>query len=107
MVGVARAAGAVRVWVDDEGPGVPVAERTRVFEPFVRLGRRGARGSGIGLAVVRDLVEQHGGEVWVEEAPGGGARFVLELWRTQHLPAAAFRLRLEPEPLAAHSQGVA
>jgi signal transduction histidine kinase len=78
----------VRLWVDDEGPGVPPRDRERIFAPFVRLARdRVARergevsrpGSGLGLAVVRDLVTLHGGRVWVEDAPGGGARFVVEL----------------------------
>jgi signal transduction histidine kinase len=78
----------VRLWVDDQGPGVPPRDRERIFAPFVRLARdRVARdhgeasrpGSGLGLAVVRDLVALHGGRVWVEDAPGGGARFVVEL----------------------------
>jgi signal transduction histidine kinase len=76
--GVARA----RLWVDDEGTGVPAESRGRVFEPYVRLVRhQGAArgGSGIGLSVVRELVALHGGATWVEPAPGGGARFVVTL----------------------------
>ena len=81
----ADAAGRVRVTVDDQGPGVPPAERERVWERFWRLERdRGSAvaGTGIGLAVVRELVALHGGRAWVEEpAPpaGRGARFTLEL----------------------------
>jgi signal transduction histidine kinase len=72
--------GYARVEVDDTGPGIPPADRERVWEPFVRLrGADGATGSGIGLAVVRQLVSAHGGRAVVEEAPGGGARFVIEL----------------------------
>jgi signal transduction histidine kinase len=72
--------GYARVEVDDTGPGIPLADRERVWEPFVRLrGADGATGSGIGLAVVRQLVSAHGGRAVVEEAPGGGARFVIEL----------------------------
>jgi two-component system, OmpR family, sensor histidine kinase BaeS len=69
-----------RLEVSDTGPGVPPAERDRIFERFFRgsLGQR-AGGSGIGLAVVKDLVEAHGGEVRVEAPPGGGARFVVLL----------------------------
>ncbi len=73
----------VRVAVDDHGPGVPPGERRRVFERFYRgqaAGQRGAgTGSGLGLALVADHVRLQGGTTWVEEAPGGGARFVVEL----------------------------
>jgi signal transduction histidine kinase len=87
----------VRLWVDDSGPGVPARDRERVWAPFVRL-RRDRRafawgrpaagespppaartGSGLGLAVVRDLALAHGGRAWVEPSPAGGARFVVEL----------------------------
>jgi signal transduction histidine kinase len=72
--------GWARIEVDDTGPGIPSADRERVWEPFVRLRRAdAATGSGIGLAVVRQLVAAHGGRAVVEEAPGGGARFVIEL----------------------------
>ena len=70
-----------RLTVSDEGPGIPAADRARLWRPFVRLGTGGstAGGSGIGLSVVRSLVTQHGGQVSVEDAPGGGARFVVRL----------------------------
>jgi len=74
--------GRARLAVEDEGPGVPVAERARIWRPFVRLPRdvdAQIAGSGIGLAVVRDLVDRHGGRASVEEAPNGGARVVVEL----------------------------
>jgi signal transduction histidine kinase len=72
--------GAARVEVEDTGPGIPGAERARVWEPFVRLRPDGdVPGSGIGLAVVRELVAAHGGTYMVETAPAGGARFVFEL----------------------------
>jgi signal transduction histidine kinase len=72
--------GRARIEVEDNGPGVAPADRTRIWEPFVRLpGTPPVPGSGIGLAVVRDLVVAHGGKVWVQEGKGGGACFVVEL----------------------------
>ena len=62
------------------GPGIPAAERTRVFEPFQRLGDRpagGGDGVGLGLAVARGFVEAMGGELVIEETPGGGLTMVL------------------------------
>ena len=81
-VGAAAQDATVRLWVDDEGPGVPTAEREAIWSPFARLDRdrRGTRpGSGIGLSVVRDLVERQSGSCRVESAPGGGARFIVQL----------------------------
>jgi signal transduction histidine kinase len=72
----------VRIYVDDQGAGVPVAERQRIWEPYVRLPREvssSSTGSGIGLSVVRHLVERYKGRAWVEDAPDGGARFVIEV----------------------------
>jgi signal transduction histidine kinase len=70
-----------RLWVSDEGPGVARVDRERIWRPFVRLPATGgaAAGSGIGLSVVRSLAEQHGGTASVEDAEGGGARFVVLL----------------------------
>ncbi|MFZ6993658.1 sensor histidine kinase [Curtobacterium sp. RRHDQ66] len=68
--------------VDDDGVGVPGPERDRVFERFVRLDEARSRddgGSGIGLAIVRDAVRAHGGSVVIEDAPLGGARFVVRI----------------------------
>ncbi|MGE5731822.1 MAG: sensor histidine kinase [Gemmatimonas sp.] len=75
-----------RLWVDDQGEGIPARERERVWSSFYRLDRHAnssVAGSGIGLYVVRELARLHGGDAWVEDAPGGGARIVIEL------PAAA------------------
>ena len=74
--------GAARLWVDDCGPGVPRADRERVWDRFWRLERdRGSAvaGSGIGLAVVRELAGLHHGRAWVEDAASGGSRFIVEL----------------------------
>jgi signal transduction histidine kinase len=92
-VGVAREGARIRLRVDDEGPGIPPADRGAVWEPYHRLRREteGATGgSGIGLAVVRDLVALHGGSVGVDVAPGGGARFLVWFPAAPHpLPVAA------------------
>ena len=82
QVGVTLADTVVRIWVDDEGPGVQVSDRGRIWKPFVRLtqvGERGVTGAGIGLAVVHELVTAQRGRVWVEGGSRGGARFVIEL----------------------------
>ncbi len=75
--------GVVRLAVEDDGAGVPEAHRGRVFELFERLERSEVEGSGIGLALVRQVVDLHNGRVWVEDRDGGGARFVMELPLTQ------------------------
>jgi signal transduction histidine kinase len=70
--------------VIDDGPGVPAADRQRIFDRFVRLDDSRARakgGAGLGLAIVAEVVRSHGGDVTVGDAAGGGARF------TVHLPA--------------------
>ncbi|HEY3142916.1 MAG TPA: ATP-binding protein [Acidimicrobiales bacterium] len=81
-IGTTDQAGWAQLWVDDDGPGIPPADRDRVFERFTRLddGRgRDEGGSGLGLAVVRSIVTRHRGGVWTEESPLGGARFVIAL----------------------------
>lgn len=68
--------------VADRGIGIPAAEHARIFEKFYRVGRsetQGHRGSGVGLALVRHVVEAHGGSVDVQSVPGEGSRFTLRL----------------------------
>jgi len=70
------------VEVADDGPGIPAADRERVFDRFVRLDDSRARtagGSGLGLAIVREVITAHGGTVTVEDAPAGGALFRVRL----------------------------
>lgn len=72
----------VRMSVRDSGPGIPVEDHQRIFERFYRRGselRRETQGVGLGLAIVRHVVEGHGGRVWVESEPGRGAVFFVEL----------------------------
>lgn len=68
-----------RISITDEGAGLAEQDRARVFEKFERLGRSGDGGSGLGLYISRRLARAMGGELHVENAPAGGARFVLEL----------------------------
>lgn len=78
----ARAEGeAVRVEVRDRGPGVPDKLREQIFEKFVRAAaaERHAEGTGLGLAICKGLIEAHGGKIWVENRPGGGATFSFTL----------------------------
>jgi signal transduction histidine kinase len=68
------------VHVDDDGPGIPEADRERVFNPFTRLETSRNRkygGYGLGLAIVDRVVKWHGGHVIVSDSPLGGARFTI------------------------------
>ena len=81
-VALAEDGGRAVLTVDDDGVGVPTEERDRVFERFVRLDEarsRDAGGAGLGLAIVRDAVRAHGGDVTVTDSPLGGARFVVRI----------------------------
>jgi signal transduction histidine kinase len=82
ILGLEARDGMACLFVDDEGPGVPVADRKRIFERFQRLERdrqSAIAGTGIGLSVVHDLVTRHGGQCSVTTGDRGGAKFVVEL----------------------------
>jgi two-component system NtrC family sensor kinase len=71
--------GTVVVEVEDDGPGVPVAMASRVFEPFAAC----ASGTGLGLAICNRLVQEVGGSIWIDNPGGVGARFCVRLpWVT-------------------------
>lgn len=79
----------VIIHVSDEGIGVPEAERDRIFSRFHRLNSRQVRqmkGVGLGLYIARAIVGAHGGRIWVEAAPGGGAHFSFSLPRQHKAP---------------------
>ena len=71
----------ISILVIDRGPGVPVAQRDRMFEPFQRLDDTGSAGLGLGLAVARGLTEAMGGTLTAEDTPGGGLTMVLSVPR--------------------------
>ena len=68
--------------VEDNGEGVPIGERTKIFEQFYRAEdylTRGVEGTGLGLSIARSIVRAHGGRILVEDRAGGGGRFVVVL----------------------------
>ncbi|HWI58280.1 MAG TPA: ATP-binding protein, partial [Bacillota bacterium] len=76
---IGTAVGWVRVWVEDNGTGIPKAGQSRIFDLFQRMHGAQYPGTGIGLALVRKLTERMGGRVGVDSEPGRGSRFWVEL----------------------------
>lgn len=71
-----------QLMIEDQGPGVPAADRDRIFERFTRLGnelRREEQGTGIGLSIVKHIAEAHGARIRVVDQASGGARFIFEV----------------------------
>jgi two-component system sensor histidine kinase KdpD len=81
----------VLVEIADRGRGLPAGEEQRIFDKFYRAGPPREGGVGLGLAICRGIVEAHGGRIWAENRPGGGARFRFIL------PVEASQPRIEPE----------
>jgi two-component system sensor histidine kinase KdpD len=80
-VGASHTSSEVRMWVEDEGPGIPTEDKERIFEKFYRgeTSGRVPSGTGLGLAVTREIVRFHGGRLWVEDVVPHGARLVISL----------------------------
>ena len=78
--GVVPETGAIRLVIEDDGPGMPDDVRERIFTPFFTTK---PRGSGLGLPVVHRAIEAHRGVVLVDSSPGSGTRFTIILPRTQ------------------------
>jgi two-component system sensor histidine kinase KdpD len=80
QIAAARWRSAIQVRVTDQGPGIPPADRERVFEEFYRHDAGGGRGgTGLGLAIARAVVVAHGGTIWASAAPGGGTAVSFEI----------------------------
>lgn len=102
-VGASVDEASVRIWVEDEGPGIPPDERERIFEKFCRgeASAASTSGTGLGLAVTREIVRFHGGRVWVEDVTPHGARFVVSL----PLESPSLRAGVHPEPSRREGRG--
>ncbi|MEP7367568.1 MAG: HAMP domain-containing sensor histidine kinase, partial [Acidobacteriota bacterium] len=77
QITAARDGRTVQIEVADNGPGIAPGIREQLFQPFVTFGKK--NGLGLGLALSRQSVLEHGGEIWVEDRPGGGAKFIIRL----------------------------
>jgi len=95
-------AGRVTLRVRDTGRGLNADQRSHLFEPFNRLGieREGIEGTGIGLAIVKALVDRMQGSVAVSSEPGVGTLFEVSLPECEGVPAAAWRVAPEPPPVS-------
>lgn len=83
-IGASAGPDAVTMWVEDRGPGISPEEKRRIFQRFERGAAAAARpsGTGLGLAVAKEIVRHHGGSIWIEDPPPCGARFVIALPNT-------------------------
>jgi two-component system, NtrC family, sensor histidine kinase KinB len=80
VIGAKQEGDQIRVWVEDNGPGIPASEHERIFEKFTRLKTENApKGLGLGLTYCRLAVQAHGGKIWVESEVGVGSRFTITL----------------------------
>jgi signal transduction histidine kinase len=80
-IDVRSESGQLCIQVADTGPGIPLNEQEKIFQPFIRgsQGRRIVEGMGLGLSIAREIVVAHGGDIKLESTPGAGSRFVLQI----------------------------
>ena len=97
IVGAEARGADVVFWVADNGPGIPADAVAHLFDRFWQLTRADRRGAGLGLPIVKGIVEAHGGRVWVDSAPGHGTTFFFTIpaaegssdWETAPAPHAS------------------
>lgn len=78
-MGAAPREGEALFWKADTGPGIPAEDMPHLFDRFWQARKPGKRGAGLWLAIVRGIVEAHGGRVWVESTPGRGSTFYFTI----------------------------
>jgi signal transduction histidine kinase len=93
-IGVTRRGTDWVIRIEDNGVGIARENQARVFMPFVRLANRDIPGTGLGLAVCKNIVEGLGGTIWVESEPGVGSTFSFTIMAAQPEPAAGLRHEL-------------
>ena len=76
-VEIAVRSGPPALSVSDQGPGIPAADRDKLFQRFWRADRSGGRGAGLGLAIVQRITAAHGARIEIADAAGGGAKFTI------------------------------
>jgi len=91
------------VQVIDEGPGVPISERELIFRRFWRKDRRRTGGAGLGLAIVRRIVDAHGGSIAVTDGETGGATFSVQLRLARAADRQSTRSSAEAAMISAHA----
>ena len=93
-VGVNNSDGVVEIAVTDQGIGIPDEDRDRVFERFYRIDPARSRhtgGSGLGLSIVKHVVQNHGGDIRVWSQPGKGSTFTIRLPEATHAAASSLK----------------
>ena len=89
--------GEIEIRIEDRGPGLPAAERDRIFEPFTRVPGSDGDGFGLGLAIAKRAIEAHGGQIEARDREGGGLSMRIELpFANAGEPAGAAPARRRP-----------